>query len=39
MGLELYRGMHFLPAFLSAVSLTMAAMPEEFPLVFTLFLT
>jgi Ca2+-transporting ATPase len=39
MGLELFRGLSFYQAFLSAVSLTIAAMPEEFPLVFTLFLS
>ncbi len=39
MALELFRGLSFYKAFLSAVSLTIAAMPEEFPLVFTLFLT
>jgi Ca2+-transporting ATPase len=37
--LEVSRGMAASKAFLSAVSLTMAAMPEEFPLVFTLFLS
>ena len=39
LGLELARGLGFFQAFLSAVSLTIAAMPEEFPLVFTLFLS
>ncbi len=38
-GLELYRGKTLGESFLSVVSLTIAAMPEEFPLVFTLFLS
>jgi len=37
--LESARGLSFYQAFLSAVSLSIAAMPEEFPLVFTLFLS
>ena len=39
MALECVRGVSFYQAFLSSVSLTIAAMPEEFPLVFTLFLS
>ncbi len=39
MGLQLYRGVNFYQAILSSVSLTIAAIPEEFPLVFTLFLS
>ena len=38
-GLGLARGLPALRALLSAISFAMAAMPEEFPLVFTLFLT
>jgi Ca2+-transporting ATPase len=37
--LGLLRGMPALKALLSAISFAMAALPEEFPLVFTLFLT
>jgi Ca2+-transporting ATPase len=39
LGLELLRGMDLPTSFLSAVSLGIAAFPEEFPLVFTLFLS
>jgi Ca2+-transporting ATPase len=38
-GLGLYRGLGWGPAFLSGVSLAIAAIPEEFPLVFTIFLS
>ncbi|HVZ81414.1 MAG TPA: HAD-IC family P-type ATPase, partial [bacterium] len=38
-GLELSRGQAWGPAFLAGVSLAIAAIPEEFPLVFTLFLS
>lgn len=38
-GLGFYRGLGWGPAFLSGVSLAIAAIPEEFPLVFTLFLS
>jgi P-type Ca2+ transporter type 2C len=37
--LALYRGASSYQAFLAAISLAMAAVPEEFPLVFTLFLS
>ena len=37
--LSLWRGEHWTKAVLGAVSLAMAAMPEEFPLVLTLFLS
>jgi len=39
LGLELLRGMSFYKSLLSAVSLSIAAVPEEFPLVFILFLS
>ena len=38
-GLALHRGASSYQAFLVAISLAMAAVPEEFPLVFTLFLS
>jgi Ca2+-transporting ATPase len=39
LALQILRGLSFPNAFLSAVSLGIAAFPEEFPLVFTLFLS
>ncbi len=38
-GLEIFRGKPFLQALLSALTFGMAAVPEEFPLVFTLYLS
>jgi len=38
-GLQIYRGLAIIPALISALTFGMAAVPEEFPLVFTLYLS